>query len=814
MNSCALCGLPADDRFCCIGCRNVYTILTESGVAARGVDLRDTDLFRESLRLGLISTGAAKSKPAIPADAETREAVYQIGGMWCASCGWVIEHALAAEPGILSAEVMFTSDLLKVKYCPQYVPPSRIPERVGSLGYRAAEYTGQTERDNSERRSLLLRLGVAFFIWLNVMTVSLVVYASYWESISDSARHIVPWVLMTLTTPALLYSAWPILRGAFFGLRSGTLRMETLLALGIVAAYVFSVAQAITGGKHFYFDTACAVIMLVTLGKVIEHGAKERTVRALALLYRMMPKKARLFDDGRERFVSIEALQAGMTFLVKAGERIPADGVVAAGESHLDESVLTGESAPRRKRVGDEVICGSLNTEGVLKIRATRAGADSTLNQIIRAAEAAMSSRSQIERTVDRASRLFVPLVIAIALLTLIGGMLAGLDGATALMRAIAVLVIACPCALGIATPLAITAAVGACSRKGILVSDSRVLETVGKVDVVLFDKTGTVTQGDFSVVDVAAHNGAISTVAVLEAYSEHPLGRAVVRYAMAATPQAEASAIPQAEASATPQAEACATPQAEACATNVRIAKGMGISGRVEGREVFAGNRRMVAEAAAVLDPETEARAALWESQGRTVAFFGWDGAVTGALALGDRLRPEAAQTIAELKRRGIRTALISGDSAKTTAWVASELGVDEYRAEALPAGKIDVIREYQQRGSVVAMVGDGVNDAPALASADIGIALGSGTDLAMQAAPVVLMSSDLSRVNMVFDAARDTMRVVKQNLFWAFFYNCAGIALAITGVLNPIMAAGAMVLSSLSVVGNSMRLNHRGNG
>jgi heavy metal translocating P-type ATPase len=783
MSSCTLCGLPGDGQFCCIGCRNVYTILTESGVVARGVDLRDTELFRESLRLGLISTGAAKSKPAIPADAETREAVYQITGMWCASCGWVIEHALAAEPGIVSAEVMFTSDLLKVKYCPQYVPPSRIPERVGSLGYRAAEYTGQTERDNSERRSLLLRLGVAFFVWLNVMTLSLVVYASYWESISDAARQIVPWVLMALATPSLLYSAWPILRGAAFGLRNGTLRMETLLALGIIAAFVFSVAQAVTGGKHFYFDTACAIIMLVTLGKVIERGAKERTARALALLYRMMPKKARLFDDGRERFVSIDALQSGMTFLVKAGERIPADGVVALGESHVDESVLTGESAPRHKRTGDDVMCGSLSTEGVLRIRATRIGAESTLNQIIRAAEAAMSSRSQIERTVDRVSRVFVPLVTAVALLTLVGGVLAGLGVATALMRAIAVLVIACPCALGMATPLAITAAVGACSRKGILVSDSRVLETVGKVDVVLFDKTGTVTQGDFSVVDVAAHNGAISAVAALEAYSEHPLGRAVVRYATSAIPDA----------------------------SEVRIAKGMGISGRVGGREVFAGNRRMVAEAAAVLDPETEAKAATWESQGRTVAFFGWDGAVTGALALGDRLRPEAAQTIAELKRRGIRTALISGDSAKTTAWVASELGVDEYRAEVLPAGKLDVIREYQQRGSVVAMVGDGVNDAPALASADLGIALGSGTDLAMQAAPVVLMSSDLSRINMVFDAARDTMRVVRQNLFWAFFYNAAGITLAIAGVLNPIMAAGAMVLSSLSVVGNSMRLNRR---
>jgi P-type E1-E2 ATPase len=299
----------------------------------------------------------------------------------------------------------------------------------------------------------------------------------------------------------------------------------------------------------------------------------------------------------------------------------------------------------------------------------------------------------------------------------------------------------------------------------------------------VLFDKTGTVTQGDFSVVAVVPAEDGIPLVAAIETYSEHPLGRAVVEYAGAGIPAAR----------------------------EVKIAKGMGISGLVGDRSVFAGSRRMMAQEAAVIDPATDAKATVWESQSRTVAFFGWDGAVAGALALGDRLRPEAAHTIAELKRRGIRTALISGDSEATTAAVAAELGVDEYRAEVLPAGKLDVIREYQQRGGVVAMVGDGVNDAPALAAADLGIALGSGTALAMQAVPVVLMSSDLSRVNLVFEFARDTMRVVRQNLFWAFFYNVAGITLAITGMLNPILAAGAMVLSSLSVIGNSMRLSAR---
>lgn len=798
MSACSLCGLPAgrnplsrriggqDREFCCLGCMNVYTILTESGVVAQGTDFRDTELYKESLRLGLIANGQAARKFQIPEGAETRDAVYQISGMWCSACGWVIEHALASEPGVISAEVMFTSDLLKLRYCPLYVPPGRITERVGSLGYKASEYTAQTERDDSERRSLILRLGVAFFLWMNVMTVSLVVYASYWESISDSARAIVPWVLMGLTTPAVLYSAWPILRGAWFGLRTFTLRMESLLALGILAAYGYSVAQAILGGKHFYFDTACAIIMLVLLGKVLERGAKERTAQSVAVLYRMMPSKARLFEDGRERFVSIEALEPGMIFLVKTGERIPADGVVAAGDSHVDESVLTGESELRHKQPGSDVICGSLATTGVLEIRATRVGAESTLNQIIQAVQAALNSRSQIERTVDRVSRVFVPVVTVLAVLTLAGWLAAGLDTPTALMRSIAVLVIACPCALGIATPLAITAAVGACSRRGILVSDARVLELAGKIGTVVFDKTGTVTEGVFSVLEAWPPDADLGGLAAVERYSEHPLGRAVVRHAESA-----GMAIPQ--------------------ASSIVVSKGAGIRGQVGGSAVFAGNRRLLAEEGVVIGPALEAKVAEWEEQGQTVAFFGRDGRIDGTLAFGDRVRADASTTIAELKRRGMRTAIVSGDSAKTTAAVARATGVDEYRAEVLPSGKTEAIHEFQKGGKAVAMVGDGVNDAPALASADLGIALGSGAALAMQAAPVVLMSSDLDRVTAVFETAHDTMRVVKQNLFWAFFYNVVGITLAITGILNPILAAGAMVLSSLSVIGNSLRLNAR---
>jgi heavy metal translocating P-type ATPase len=786
-------------EFCCLGCRNVYSILLESGIVPPGGDFRDTDLFRESLRLGLVSNLDAPRRREIPADAETREALFQLSGMWCSSCGWLIEGALLSEPGIRSAEVMFTSDLLKVQYCPQYVPPGRVAERVSALGYRASPFSSQTESDDSERRDLLLRLGVAFFLWMNVMTVSLVVYASYWEAISDSARRIVPLVLMGLATPAVFYSAWPILRTAAYGLRTMTARMETLLALGILAAYGYSAAQAFLGGRHIYFDTACAIITLVLLGKALERSAKEKTAQAAAFLYRMMPKKARIVQDGRERFVSIEALEPGMTFVVKAGERIPADGVVSVGESDVDESVLTGESALRTRRAGDEVICGALNSSGVLEVRATRVGEDSTLTQIVRSVRQAMSSRAQIERTVDRAARVFVPGVMAVAATTFAGCLWLGMGPGTALMRAIAVLVIACPCALGMATPLAITAAVGACSRRGVLVRDSRVLETVGRVDVVIFDKTGTVTRGDFSVAEFVLQRApvmaggapgtredALGLVAAIERYSEHPLGAAIVRDA-----EARGAAIP--------------------AACDLEIRKGIGIAGRAGGLVVFAGNRRMAAEAGASIDPELETTAAAWEAEGRTTTFFGWDGVAAGVLALGDTIRSGALETVRALQKRGVRVALISGDSLATTARVASELGIAEYRAGVLPSEKLDIIREFQRGGAVVAMVGDGINDAPALAAANLGIALGSGTDLAMQAAPVVLVSSELDRLNVVFQTAEKAMGVVRQNLFWAFFYNALGISLAILGILNPILAAGAMVLSSLSVIGNSLRLRAR---
>jgi len=791
--ACALCGLDCgrhpilrrfeqeDHAFCCAGCANVYTILSESGVLASGQDFRDTELYRESLKLGLISNPADQSEASgVPPDAETREIVLQVSGLWCTACAWLIEHSLRKERGVVSAEVSFVSDLAKVKYCPQYLPKDRILARIAALGYGAAEYQRQGVRIGDAKRDLLLRMGVAGFLWMNVMTLSTVLYVGYFEQIAESVRRYLPFVLMALATPAVFYSARPIVRLALNGLRNRVIRMETLLALGILTAYTSSAVEAFRHGRHFYFDTACAIVTLVLAGKVAEQSAKESAASGVAALYRTMPRKARLLMDGRERFVSVEALQPGTVFLVRPGERIPADGVVVEGRSDVDESVLTGESVPRFRTIGDGVICGGINGGSTLHVCATKVGMESTLAQIIQAVESAMGRRSHLERQVDRISRIFTPCVIVLALGTFASWMAALSPLPDALMRSISVLVIACPCALGIATPLAMANAIGAASRRHILVTDSQVLETVRKVDTVILDKTGTVTRGDFGVLEMAGDERMLPLVASLEAHSQHPLARAVCRWA-----ESRALKITTVHEFA--------------------VREGKGISGIVSGRRIFAGNRSLCPQA----PPDQLTKVVgQWEQLGHTVIYFGSDSEVSGALAFGDEIRPEASTLAAELKKQGIRTLLVSGDAGAATRWVGTRIGVDEVVAEAVPEQKASLVRSLQKRGNVVAMVGDGVNDSPSLAEADFGIALSSGTDIAIKAAPLVIPGSNLLSILAVFDLARKSLKVVRQNLFWAFFYNGIGIPLAAAGIINPILAAGAMVMSSLSVIYNSKRI------
>jgi len=829
---CDLCGLSvgrnpfshkfAEDykQFCCLGCLNIYTILLESGVIASGQDIRETEVFRRSLEMGLISNRAEKEPEfQIPADAPVKETLLHVSGMWCAACSWLIEHSLKNERGVVSAEAFFASDLVKVKYCPQFLPPEKITKSIEKLGYLASEFDPDNEKSAAEKRDLVLRIGVAGFLWLNIMTLSVPLYVGYFQEINPTVKFLFPFILMILAAPVIFYSAKPILKLAWRGLLNKTIRMETLLATGILAAYVYSSIEAFRGETLVYFDTAAAIVTLVLLGKLMEKGAKERTVRAISMLYRLMPKKVRLFAQNTERFVSIDALSEGDVFVVKAGERIPADGIITMGETHADESLLTGESNPISKNTGDAIVSGSLNVGNVINVRATKVGQDTTLAQIINLVERAVSSRSHLERTVDKVSRIFVPGVIFVAILAFAvcyGFNLTSLD--EALMRAITILVIACPCALGLATPLAVTAAVGAASRSGILVSDSSVLEKVRSLDAVVFDKTGTITTGKFELVDVAlvakeklqtaafAAAGSIQIdfapdhqtihetfeheflplLAALEKYSEHPLGAAVVRYA-----------------------DNCFISASDA--RSVEIAKGLGISGIIGEKRVFIGNRRLLENKNLEIEATLAVKTREWETTGKTIAYFGFEDKLLGALAFGDSIKPEAAEIIKELRARNIRSIIVSGDSEATTRYVAERTGADDFQAGALPLDKTAAIEKLQKSGLKVAMIGDGINDAPALAQADLGIALGSGTDIAMKAADIVLIGNSLEKILTVFDLSRKTHRIVRQNLFWAFFYNTLGMSLAVTGILNPIAAAGAMLLSSISVIANSMRLSGR---
>ena len=727
--NCTLCGLETRNTstFCCPGCENVHAILVESGSVAPGQSFRDTELFREALKRGLVSNPSPDSAP--PPDAETREAVFHVGGMWCNSCGWLIEHALTHTRGVVSAEVLFCSDLLKVRYCPQYLPKQRIAEVICSFGYRATEYTGDTAPADAERKDLLLRTGIAAFLSMNVMTFSLVVYASYFGQITSSFGRYIPFILMALATPSVFWCAAPVLRLAWGSLRAGILRMESLLALGILMAYGYSAVQAFRGDPHVYFDTACAIVTLVLAGKTIERSAKDRAARAITLLHRLMPSKARLMQDGRERFVSLDALEPGMIFVVKPGERIAADGVVVEGRSHADESVLTGESAPVTKEPGDSVVCGSVNTGSPLHVRATRVGTESTLARIVRTVEQASATRTGVERAVDRVSRVFIPVVLALAALTFAGWQWRTGHPADALMHALAVIVIACPCALGIATPLAVTSAVAAASRRGILVSDTRVLETIRGVDMVDPDNAGTATFGEFALLDLPGLCSCCGT------------GRRGI-----------------------------------VGATNPIALKALGAA---RGRPARARRRRPRRPRGSpawwkVRDPG--AASAPWSTSYRRnplssrtgrlpVAYFG--GTTRFARRSATACVP-SARVVYRLHRRGIRTTPLSGDTRDATAGSPARSAPTSGSPKRCRSARRRSSASFNSRGRVVAMIGRWRQRCAQPGQADLGIALGSGADIAMKAAPLVLTGRLLTAVCELWTSRAGRSPSYGRDLFW----------------------------------------------
>ena len=719
-----------------------------------------------------------------------------IAGMTCASCAGRIEKALRAVPGVIEANVNLAAERAHVRVVSQAGIESLIAA-VDAAGYRASVPVADTpdapaqnadidgdRADVRERRHLWLALALSLPLVLPMLAVPFGVHAM-----------LPGWMQFALATPVQFWLGARFYRAGWHALKARSGNMDLLVALGTSAGYGLSVWHLLAGGHHatLYFEASAVVITLVLVGKRLETRARRQTTAAIRALQALRPATARVRRGNEEIDIPLAQVRVGDEVVVRPGERIPVDGRILEGRTHVDESMLTGESLPVARAEGDRVTGGAVNGEGRIVVETTAIGAESALARIIRLVEDAQAKKAPIQRIVDRVSAVFVPVVIGIALLTLFGWGLTTGDWNQALLNAVAVLVIACPCALGLATPTAIMAGTGVAARAGILIKDAEALETAQRIRVVAFDKTGTLTQGKPALTEAIALDGdtssLLSQAAAVQRGSEHPLATAVLD-AAPASPSLIAGDI---------------------VATGIRAVPGRGVRGRIGANDVSIGSERMMRDAGVDLSLLSSRAQALFAS-GHTVS---WVAASTsderprllGLLAFRDMPRDGAREAIARLHALGVRTVMVSGDHEGAARAIAAQLGIDDVRANVLPEEKAATIQQLRQ-GGVVAMVGDGVNDAPALAAADVGIAMGSGTDVAMHAAGVTLMRAEPALVADAIEISRRTTRKIHQNLFWAFVYNVAGIALAAFGLLDPVIAGAAMAFSSVSVVTNALLL------
>jgi Cu+-exporting ATPase len=723
-----------------------------------------------------------------------------ITGMTCASCANRIERRLNKLDGV-TATVNYATEMARVDFDPGTVAPEQLVAAVEAAGYAAAlptsEPTAPDERD--ETAPLRRRLVLSVLLSVPTLLLSMVPALQFdnWQ-----------WLSLNLATPVVLWGAWPFHRAALVNLRHGTATMDTLISVGTIAAWLWSlyalfvgdagmndmrmsfdlIPEAGGGANHIYLETAAVATTLILAGRYFEARAKGRAGAALKALLELGAKDVAILDaDGRERRVPVEQLAVGQRFVVRPGEKVAADGVVEQGSSAVDMSMLTGESVPVEVAPGSDVAGATVNAGGRLVIRATRIGADTALAQIAKLVEDAQTGKAPVQRLADRVSGVFVPIVIGLAVATLGFWLGTGESAAFAFTAAVAVLIIACPCALGLATPTALMVGTGRGAQLGLLIKGPQVLESTRRVDTIVLDKTGTVTTGKMSLVDVVVADGidraeALRLVGALELASEHPIAQAIANAAAAE------GALPAVEGFANRE--------------------GLGVEGVVEGRALIVGRPALLADWAIHLPAELDKARADAEAQGRTAIAAGWDGHATAVFVVADTLKPTSAEAVASLKQLGLHPVLLTGDNETSARAVAAQAGIDEVIAEVLPAEKVDVVRRLQAEGRVVAMVGDGVNDAPALAQADLGLSIGTGTDVAIEASDLTLVSGDLRAAADAIRLSRATLRTIKQNLAWAFGYNVAAIPLAAIGLLNPVVASAAMAFSSVSVVANALRL------
>ena len=735
-----------------------------------------------------------------------------VEGMSCGACAENVRKALAAVPGVTWAEVDLTAGHARVRLDDASLPGQKLADASAAAGYPAKVLAADDDdapRPGGDVHETGWRWLALFGVLFTVPLVALgemglgqaqvrALEQALERALELELAGVMPSIIaFALATPVQLILGWRFYLGAWRGLKAGRFDMDALVSLGSTTAYVYSVVGLIMRLDHLYFPAAAEILTIIALGHWLEARATRRAGAAIEGLVKLAPETAtrvRKRDDGNEEGeeeeILVAKLRVGDIVHVRPGGRIPADGVVDEGESAVDESLVTGESVPAAKTTGDEVIGGTLNTSGRLLVRVTRTGADSTLARLIEIVRRAQSTRARIQRLADRISNVFVPVVVAIAIGTLLFWGLATNEGwGRAMINMACVLIIACPCALGLAAPAAMMVGTGVGARHGILIRHADALESAGEITDVILDKTGTLTEARLEVVDVQA-NGSVSPADVLswaaavEASSEHPIGIAIRR-------RARQDGLPL------------------ETATAFQSTGGRGVRGRVAGRDVLVGTPTFAAEHGidtAPLAPVIER----WQARGQTASVVAADGACIGAIALADTLRPEARAAVASLQARGLTVHLVTGDNAATARQIAEQVGIaaENVHAQVLPAGKADEVRRLQEAGRRVMMVGDGVNDAPALAQAELGVAIGSGTDIAAETADIVLMRAGIGALADAVDLSRMTLRTIKQNFFFAFFYNVCAIPLAAAGLLAPWMAAAAMGLSDICVIGNALLL------
>lgn len=740
----------------------------------------------------------------------------EIGGMTCASCAMRIEKKLNKLEGV-AATVNYATEKAKVSVPAGYEAAQLIAE-VEKAGYTAmlaaSKEAKATPDEDPELSSLRRRLIISIILTVPVIAMAMIppLQFTYWQ-----------WASLALAAPVIVWGAWPFHRAAWTNLRHGAATMDTLISMGTLAAFLWSLYALFLGtagmpgmthpfeftlsrsdgAANIYLEVGAGVTMFILAGRYFEKRAKRQAGAAMRALLELGAKDVSVLRDGVEALIPVDELRVGDEFIVRPGEKIAADGVVVSGTSAVDASMLTGESVPVEVGPADAVTGATVNAGGRLVVRATRVGSDTQLAQMARLVEDAQTGKAEVQRLADRISGVFVPIVIGIALITLAGWLIAGFPVAAAFTAAVAVLVIACPCALGLATPTALLVGTGRGAQMGVLIKGPEVLESTRKVDTVVLDKTGTVTTGRMALVRVTPEPGTdagelLRLAGALEDASEHPIAQAIAK---AATARLGAAPVGTAHAET---AQVGTLPPAESFA-NI---EGKGVQGVVDGHSLIVGRESLLADWGLALSPAVAEAKAAAENDGQTVVAVAWDGAARGILIVADTVKPTSAEAVVQLKKLGLHPILLTGDNEAVARRIAAEVGIDEVIAEVLPKDKVDVITRLQREGKVVAMVGDGVNDAPALVQADLGLAMGTGTDVAIEASDIALVRGDLRSAADAIRLSRKTLGTIKSNLFWAFAYNVAAIPIAALGMLNPMLAGAAMALSSVFVVGNSLRL------